>query len=399
MTTWLGARGLPMWLQDERRFWRVSTLLLGTMAVLKGLHWPSTWAATQAQLSYQHGFVKRGLLGTLYAPLHGNHYRALTAIFLLELVALLLLLVLLTRRAGLEERFGSIAPGALFASSYAITYTTHLIGYNDLVNASLAMLLLLIRDGRRRFLAALLVVPVALLVHENFLLIFLPVVLLTFVVEIATTASPARRRMATMEAATLAIVAVAINLVIAARPAMTHTQAMGLQHEVAAGVDFSVRTDFFGLLSASLHDNLRTMATTLHERWWWALLAISVAVLLPMLLMLLHLIARLLPLAGPRAVWLKAATLAAIAAPLLLHLLAWDVVRWNVWTAFAAYLALLVLTMHLPKGTVTLTPAERNAIILLLAINLASGHGLFDGVTVRLYPFFPPWLGPLPGVY
>jgi hypothetical protein len=389
MTSWPAAG----WLGNERRFWRVCAFLLGAMAVLKGLHWPSTWAATQAQLSYRHGFVKRGLLGTLYASLHGNHYSALTAIFLLELGAFLLLLVLLTRRAGLEERFGSVAPAALFASSYAITYATHLIGYNDLVNASLAMLLLLIRNGRRRFLAALVVVPVALLVHENFLLMFLPVVLLSFAVEMAMSESAARRRAARVEAAVLAAVAVGINLRIAEGAAMTQAQGLRLEREVAAGVDFAVRPDFFNMLSVALPDNLRTMWEVVHGRVWWLSLAISVAVLLPMLAWLAHLISRLLPLAGTRAAWLKAATLAAVGAPLLMHLLGWDVVRWNVWTAFAGYLALLVLTMHMPKGAVPLTAAERNAIVLLLALNMASGHGLFDGVAVQMYPFFPPWLG------
>ncbi len=389
MRTWPGAA----WLSDERRFWRVCALLLGAMAVLKGLHWPSTWAATQAQLDYRHGFVKRGLLGTLYAPLHGSHYRALTAMFVVELGVFLLLLAVLTRRAGLEERFGSMAPAALFASSYAMTFATHLIGYNDLVNAALAMALLLVRDGRRRFWAALAVIPVALLVHENFLLMFLPVVLLSFAVEMATAETTARRRTAGVEAAVLAAVAAAFTVAIAARPAMTAAQALQVEREITGRVDFGVRTDFFGLLSASLPEDVRTMGTMVHERTWWLGLAISVAVLLPMMVVLARLIGRLLPMAGTRAGWLKAATMAAVGAPLLLHGLGWDVVRWNVWTAFAGYLALLVLAMHLPKGAVGLTAAERNAIVLLLAVHMASGHGLFDGVTVRTYPFFPPWLG------
>jgi len=66
------------------------------MAVLKGLRRPSMWAATQAQLDYSHGFIKRGLLGAVYGPLGGDHYGRLSWIFAAELGVFLLLLGLLT---------------------------------------------------------------------------------------------------------------------------------------------------------------------------------------------------------------------------------------------------------------------------------------------------------------
>jgi hypothetical protein len=380
------ARGLA-WLSDEVWFWRVAALALGTIAALKGLHKPLTWAATQAQLDYSHGFIKRGLLGALYRPLGGNHYRTLTVIFLVELAVFYVVLIWLTHRARLEERFGGLAAAALFSSSYAITYLAHLVGYNDFVNASLAMVLLLIRDARRRFLAALVVVPIALLVHESFLFCFLPLVLLSFVLQRHT----APRGRPLLYAAVLALLAGAFTLATSMQPNMSRAMSAQLATEAAARVDFPLRTDFYQVLSVSLADNIRAAMTSMTQPWWWILQGISLACLLPMFAMLLHLIRRLLHTANDGR-WTAVATIAAVAGPLLMHGLGWDVARWNAWCAVAAYLALLLLAMHLPKAQLVLSPAERNAIILIIALNMASGYGLFDGLSIQPYPFFPALL-------
>jgi len=375
------------WLGNASSFWRAAALILGAVAALKGLHMPLTWAATQAQLDYSHGFIKRGLLGTIYRHVGGNHYRTLSGIFLLELAIFYLLLLWLTQRARLQERFGNLAVAALFTSSYAITYLAHLIGYNDIVNASLAIVLLLIRDAQRRFYAALVIVPIALLVHESFLFCFLPLVLLSFVLQGRSTLRSREMAYATA----LAGLAVVITIASSMHANMSRTMAMQLAAETAGRVDFPLRTDFFQVLSLSLRENIHAAFTSMTRPWWWILLGISVATLLPMLVLLVHLMRRLLHSADASR-WTALATMAAMASPLLMHAMGWDVVRWNVWCAVAAYITLLLLAMHLPEGHLVLTLAERNAIILIIALNMASGYGLFDGLNTQPYPFFPALL-------
>jgi hypothetical protein len=123
-------------------------------------------------------------------------------------------------------------------------------------------------------------------------------------------------------------------------------------------------------------------------------LSVSIACLLPLLLLLIYFQRRLLregplPLDPAAQLWLRLAALAAVFAPLLMHLVAWDAARWNVLCTFAAFLVLLVLSRHLPPGAITLSAAERNLAIVLLALNMATGYGLFDGATVNPYPFYP----------
>jgi hypothetical protein len=378
-----GGRFGLRWAADPVRFWRVAAVLLGAMAALKGVRWPSTWAETQAQVSYSHGFIKRGLLGTLYQPLHGNHDHALAAIFFVELAVFYGLLGVLTWRAQLEERIGDLSVAAVFASSYAVTFMAHLIGYNDIVNACLAMGLLLVRDWRRRFWAALAVVPVAVLVHESFLLAFFPVVLLSFVVEAGGLV--AGRRRAAAYVGVLVVLAGVVTVVASSRGRISVAQAVAMQAETAARVDFVPRTDFYGVLRLSLRENVRQAVGSIGVAWWWILQGVSVAVLLPTLLMVVHFGRRLL--GGAR--WrVKVAAGLAVVCPLGLNLLGWDVVRWNVLCVLAGWLALLVLATHRPMERLVLSSVERHLIVLAIAVNMASGGGLFDGVSVTPYPFF-----------
>jgi hypothetical protein len=317
----------------------------------------------------------------------------LTVVFFVELAVFFAVLVLLVRRSALEERFGSLAVAAIFAGSYGITYLTHLVGYTDILNATLAMLLLLVRGARRRFLLALVLLPVAMLIHESFLLLFLPVVLLSFALDCAA-APPGERARIAVGAALLLLLAVGITLCTSLRPNLTAAQTRQFQAEVAAQVDFPLEPGVFALLDHSVAEDMRYMAIAVRVPHWWNQLTISIACLLPLLLVLLHFQRRLLrerplPLPDVPQRWLRLAVMAAVFAPLLMHLVAWDAARWNVLCALAAFLVLLVLSRQLPSGAMALSVAERNCAIVLLALNMATGFGLFDGATVNPYPFYP----------
>jgi hypothetical protein len=382
------------WFRDERRFWRGCCWLFGIFAVLKGLRLPGAWALTQSQLDYSHGFLKRGLPGTVL-HLFGLHHRLpLTVVFFVELVAFLAVLAVLVRRSALERRFGSLVLAAIFAGSYAVTYLTHLVGYTDILNATLAMLLLLVRSAQRRFLLALAVIPVAMLIHESFLFLFLPVVLLSFALDCAAAAPGRARARIAVGAALLLLLALGITLSTSLRPNLSTAQTRQFQAEVAARVDFPLEPGVFALLDHSVAKDVRYMAIAVRVPHWWNQLTVSIACLLPLLLVLLHFQRRMLrerplPLPGAAQRWVRIAVAAAVFAPLLMHLVAWDAARWNVLCALAAFLVLLVLSRQLPSGAVVLSVAERNCAIVLLALNMATGYGLFDGATVTPYPFYP----------
>ena len=78
--------------------------------------------------------------------------------------------------------------------------------------------------------------------------------------------------------------------------------------------------------------------------------------------------------------------------PLTINLLGVDSYRWYALCTLNAFLALTIikrrLSMSWPSLPQICAPsALRNAVILLIALNLASGSGLMDGYQIRTFPF------------
>ncbi len=393
-------------LSDEQQFWVLFTAVLGTFAALKGLRLPGVWAFTQSLVDYSHGFVKRGLLGAIYGAFGIYHRRGLTITYFLELTLLIILLVVFTRRSGLIERAGTPAVAGLFAGSYALTYLFHLIGYSDILNAALTIGLLLVRKAHIRFLLGLPMLACGLLIHEDFLLLFTPVLLLSFYLQGAT--NLLERRRIWSFGLVLGVVALGLTLFTSLRTPMEDEQVDAFATYVYDRADFEVREDFFQVFTNSLAGNFAMMSRFgWHEYLWWAFQAVSICVLGPPLVLLLHFCMRLTRQAAPQMRELRPAVLVAVLSPLCMHLLGLDQVRWNTWVVVDAYLALGVLAMHLPGERLRVSPGERHALLLAIAIGMASGHGLFNGAQVNPYPFFPKliqgWIerhdGPLPGFH
>ncbi len=393
-------------LGDEQRFWALFTAMLGTFAALKGLRLPGVWVFTQSLVDYSHGFIKRGLLGTIYGAFGIYNRRGLTITYFLELTILMVLLIIFTRRSGLMERVDTPAVAAMFAGSYAVTYLFHLIGYSDILNAALTIALLLVRKAHIRFLLGLPLLAGGLLIHEDFLLLFTPVLLLSFYLQ--GVASPLDRRRIWSFGVVLGVVALGITLFTSLRTPMEGEQVDAFATYIYDRADFEVREDFFQVFTNSLTGNFAMMSRFgWHEYLWWAFQAVSICVLGPPLVLLLHFCMRLIRQAAPQTRGLRAAVLVAVLSPLCMHLLGLDQVRWNTWVAVDAYLALGVLAMHLPGEQLRVSAWERNALLLAIAIGMAGGHGLFNGAQVNPYPFFPKftqkWIehhdGPLPGFH
>lgn len=386
------------WLNNDDSFWGLCTALFGGFAILKGLRRPGGWALTQSQLDYSHGFIKRGLLGTLYQAANLHHRRPLSLLFFLELALVFGLLILLTRRSRISARFGSKAVTTVFASSYAVTYLTHLVGYHDLVNVALALALLLLREQKHRFVAGLVVVPLAMLIHENFLFLLLPVLLFSFLLDPLNRPGPPHlRSRSLLYASTLTLLALIMAFVLSFHASLTPAVLNPFQTEIAARVDFPLKREVFDILARSVRQNSSSVALHMHHAAWRQELVGSAAALLPLFALALVWMRRLTLAYGDafgtharKILWI--AVLLSSSTPLLMYLVGWDCARWNVSCLLATYLTFLLLSRTLPRDTVPFRLADRNAAILLLAINMASGAGLFDGFQIHPFPFFSDFL-------
>ncbi|HEX7158702.1 MAG TPA: hypothetical protein VF214_06795 [Edaphobacter sp.] len=387
---------LERWFADERRFWLLSTFFLGLLASLKGLRRPSLWAVTQAQLDYSSGFVKRGLMGQIYSSLGIHHYATLAVCFYIILTVFLLTLALFVRSSRIAERNGTWAIVALFTGSYAMTYLVHLAGYTDILNGILTLAALLARPPSVRFVLSVLVTSIAMLIHENFLILFLPILLFSFALQAAADRRLTRQCIA--YAVSLAVLALGLAVVTSTKARMTPEQTVRIRAHMLSDVDFPLEEEFFMVPSLSLWKDIKhTLEIELVSIRWRREVFIAPFVLLPCFAVFLRRCFALLhkgsahkaSIKAPPLPLLQAAILVVIFAPLTLHLMGFDAMRWNVMCVFNAFLALACLSMYWPGEDLSLGTAERNLFILIIAIGMASGYGLLDKSVVKPYPFFP----------
>lgn len=372
------------WLKDERRFWTTSALLLGAVAALKGLHLPGAWPLTAAELDYSQGFVKRGLLGWVYGHLGLRQHAGLSVAFFLQLLALLLLLAVWARRTGIQARLTPVL--TLFAASYATTFLFHMVGYSDILNASLLVCMLLIRRVGWRLAVALPLCVAGLLVHENFLLLFAPVILLSFWLDGEGYEHGIPR-------AWWYGAALAVTLATAAAVIFLHPQPDGARVDALADIawhaDFPMREDYYQILTSSIGSNLKWMLEVGWHRYsWLSAQVVGLFVFLPTVVVLMHSCRGILNTARANR-WTRRLVWVAALSPLLLNVIGLDGMRWDMWVVIDSFLVLGLLLRRWPGAVTEVDHEGRNVIILVLALSMASGWGLFEKNTINPYPFFP----------
>jgi hypothetical protein len=374
---------------DRERFWIFAAALLSVVALRKGFNKPLRWAATQAQVDYSHGFIKRGLFGAVVTrPLGLEHYARFAVVSTLLLLLLLGLFAAFAKRTGMIARCGSAMPLAVFGASFAVTFLGNLNGYMDIPLGILTVLVLMVKDMGKRALLAVPVVIVAILIHEIFLLVFLPVIVLSFVVQGMFAATVRERRWALLAGAGVLVLAGAVTVGTAARASRTPQSAEMLRDEITKRVDFKVDPLFFDVFTRSAMDNVKIMKERSTQREWRMAQVGSWMILLPAAGLLLTIAYRLLRLnaAGRRWGLALGACVVATLMPLSMNALGWDVGRWYALAGVAGFLSLGVVCLHVPGPELDGQEGFERAAILSIALEMAAGGFLMDTL-MRMYPF------------
>jgi hypothetical protein len=162
--------------RDESRFYRLLFATGGVIALLKGMRLPYIWAATQAQIDYRSGYLRRGFFGEVCRRLHIPiwHYSVFCFVAFGLLACFFWLLVRSVQRSGLDAA-GLGAFTALLASSFCITLVTNIAGYYDILMALLVLAVMQFKNPRVQVMAALAAGIVGVLVHELYAIAYLPV--------------------------------------------------------------------------------------------------------------------------------------------------------------------------------------------------------------------------------
>lgn len=369
------------------RFWPTASILFGSLAVLKGFRLPGQWALSQRQITYRYGFVKRGLLGQLLYLAHIRSQHRVELFCFLELALLFGLLVLFTWQSDLLSERRNPLLVAAFAGSYAVTFLTHLVGYQDIALYTLALSVILVRSVQTRFLLAIPCCVIGLLIHENFLLSAMPTVLFSFFAGPRQVVS----RKASAYSGVLIVVGVVIFFGIALEASLSGHALEQFKRDTLAGAPYPVDPQILNVLGMSVVDNLKLNLQVISQGWWWwAELGVAVMVLGPLILLIFY------SAGGLTEGRIRAAFWCASLSPLLLNVIGWDNVRWASLCSLSAYINLGLLSRSAAADTAQ--PAamrERQVAVLVLGLGLASGHGLMDCKKINPYPFFPPAVRPI----
>ncbi len=376
--------------KDDRRFWWAVSPVLAAISVAKAIRLPNYKSATQAQVDYSLGLIKRGMFGAALArPLHLEIYSRFAVFSWLLLLSTVAFLLVFTWWGGARERVLSPEIVALFFSSYALVYMAHMVGYFEVLLLLLTLVLLSIRPFWIRFAGALPAAVFALAVHEMFLFVFLPVLLFSFLAQGFAGDAKKLGKPAILGAVGLLLgVSLATTVRLALHPPMTPAQLNGLTGHIAQLVDFPTDTAMYDVLVRSTRDNLYIMRDVASRAPWWRQQLVCLVTMGPTVLLLVLATRRLLrTVRRPVPRWIGASAVVASLSPLTMHLLGFDVARFNAMVMLTSFLALLTVCRFTEGVPAALSSREHYAVLLVLLLNMTSGDLLMDGRTVRSFPF------------
>jgi hypothetical protein len=322
-------------------------LFLLALTIVKGIRMPNRWSVTHYLFNYDDGFVKRGLWGELLRHVLGSwtaKYFCLAALALLVFGALVLLLVVASRRVEKDEPDRVAFLLVMFASP-ALTFAAHMVGYlEQLAYAVLLLILLQRRHWRLQVAAAAAAAAFLPLVHEASALWVGGLLGLVLIAGPLGRRRPPRERFAALALMGTLLVASTLAALFTGRISVERAAAM--RDDRTAFFDVRPRQDAFATLSVPLEASLADMRVRWTDPDTRLDMFYSLCVFGPAALFLGVLAFRKVR-SDEGSPSVRLATLAltalAIGGPLLLHIAAWDRHRWNGLATLNAGLAALTL--------------------------------------------------------
>ena len=348
--------------------------MLLLFSAFRALKLPGSYPLSHWLLSWEHGFIKRGLVGTVLLPLiqFKTRIEILHLIFALSMLivfAVAALLLSLYRRSlkrldannnGSDAFLLQIAT-VVFASSAAVVIGTYNTGFLEHF-LEVACLLSVTAVLKRRYLPVLLLTVVAMLIHEMYLVYGFPIVLLALLQQSSAQRGEGASR---LQAFRLPFVAVVVALITAVFVIVGSTnsppeQLEGLKSDImdrsglnAANADnavFHLKHTFVQNFKMQIRIPGRFTDTNIAQTTY------------PATLFLLLAAGAILRRAGRlHRMWM---VVPAVLAPMALHFAAWDTPRFSAFTTVHAVVALFVCA----QGIETERPAASRSVIHLFIL-------------------------------
>ncbi|HEX6495515.1 MAG TPA: hypothetical protein VF018_08535, partial [Acidobacteriaceae bacterium] len=298
------------------------------------------------------------------------------------------------RRSGLDAA-GLGAFSALLAGSFCITMLTNLVGYYDILMTLLVLGVMQFKSPRAQVIAALVAGIIGVMVHELYAIAYLPVSLVGVVS--ALTGEERRQKMLWVGFAAALVIPWTIVLLPMGHAKMAPAEIAQLAGAIHARVDFPSHDGVISEIFAhSSSDALHRMLGYMHAGAYWVYELFGLLAFLPTTLFFLGIAWWI---AGARRRVLRWYFVFCTLTPLLLNLVAYDRFRWFAMMELNAALCAIAACwsnsrLQSAREDIAAEPtfgvAWRRAAIFLLAINLATDIGLFQG-DARHFPFQRYW--------
>jgi hypothetical protein len=368
---------------------RAAGCVLLFYSLLRGLRSPNLWAATHGLFNYDHGFMRRGLLGAVLRLIDAPIVYTYAFFFWLSAALLAANIALLVVLAAGHFRSRPAAPAwatLVYFSGMGVVFMAHTIGYFDQAGLLLALVALAVRDFRLRYALVAIGFSLLILVHETAFVTFGPVLCFILALDASRAATPGRMRAVAALAAWLTL-----EVVLVGRSSLSPAAAQDMFAALQARADFLLRRDAFDVLTRSFADNVAATFAMWHDASFVAAFRQSALVALPSIVFILGVAVHALA-AGRRDRRLWVGACVAGLSPLALHLVGWDCVRWNTLAITTSFVVLLAVTRAAghreadARGTRG-SPALAIVAVPLVVLNLVTGVTLFDNREVQSFPF------------
>jgi len=149
------------------------------ITVLRAIRWPNDWAEAIWLISYNFGFLKRGLPGTFFLPFANENAELSIKIVsssLLGLFCILLLWVCMQIIKNSKTSIESILSALLFLTSAYMVKSAHLIGYFDNILIIITIISCVLVT-KNKIVFSSFVISIGVLIHENILVVGFPSIL------------------------------------------------------------------------------------------------------------------------------------------------------------------------------------------------------------------------------
>lgn len=367
------------------KFWYYVISAILFFSILRGIRFPGIWSYSHFLFNYDLGFIKRGLIGEITSQFNSPFLLSYHFFFIYSLVIFAINIILLS---GLIRDFINsqnpilIGCAIVFASSLAIVFLAHSIGYFDHLGLLIALTTFKINGFYRKMLFLLLSMPVALLVHEAILIMFFPVIFMSLLLSIE---KEERRKKMILVGAFSGILLI-LGFIIT-NFTLEQPEVSAIYTRLQAKIAHPLRQDAFMVLLRDANDNFQIMKNLWFDKKRFIGLAQSLLVTAPTFLMFIYFTILILQKAKVKFYLIMLSVLASLS-PLLLNLWGWDMHRWNTLSVTISFLMLHVVYSTSKNQSITSSRSIYAIFAFLIFLNGISSIPLFDGYHVKQFPFF-----------